>query len=155
VPRAWLRFDDEAACKTECLCSGREVNADDVRPVLDPIECRCSIESCPSTLEEAQQRLCAVTSPPANVQRFVGCGLVAVVDYSGYAWAFEQPSESGASLTSASRLVGAEKFSVSSVDACSPSSWRAGIDFATCDVGPAFECQLCGDDPTSDFPPCQ
>jgi hypothetical protein len=131
APIGWLRFDSQ-------------------------IECRCSTESCPSSLEEAERSLCAVTSPPANVERFVGCGLVAVVDYSGYEWAFEQPSESGASSTPAPRLVGAARHeSASSTDAGSTSPWRAGVNFATCDYGPVIECQLCGGGPDTAFPPCQ
>jgi hypothetical protein len=81
----------------------------------------------PSTLEDAEQSLCAVISPPANVQRGVGCGLVAVGDYSKYERVFEQPSKSGYSATPAPRLVRATQFSdASSSDGCSTSSWRAG-----------------------------
>ena len=92
------------------------------------------------------------SAAPANVQGFVGCGLVAVADDSGYEWVFEQPSDAS---TPATRLVGAAKFSnASSIDAGSRSRWNAGINVAQCDYGPAFDCQVCGDDPTSDFPPC-
>jgi hypothetical protein len=101
--------------------------------VRDSLECRCSLESCPSTLEEAEQTLCAVTTPEAAVQRLVGCGMVAVADrngYSGYAWVFERPSASGDVGPPASRLVGASKFSDAvSFDACETSSWEAGRDF--------------------------
>ncbi len=97
-----------------------------------------------------------MASPPANVQGFVGCGMVAVADYSGYEWVFEQSSESGGSAAPAPRLIGASKLSgASSFDAGSTSSWRAGRTVAECDYGPAFDCQLCGDDPDTDFPPCQ
>lgn len=120
------------------------------------MECRCSIESCPSTIEEAEQRLCAVTSPPANVHRLTGCELVAVVDYSGYEWVFAQPSASGGSATAALRLVGAAKYSqASSFDAGPTLAWSEGVSIAQCDYGPSFECQLCGDDPATDLPPCQ
>jgi hypothetical protein len=120
------------------------------------IECRCSIESCPSTLEEAGARLCAVTSPPPNVQLFMGCGVVAVVDYSGAHWTFEQPSASGGSATPALRLVGAAKYSdASSFDAGSTSSWMAGIDPTYCNCGPSSVCALCGEEAAAGFPPCQ
>jgi hypothetical protein len=160
APNGWLRFDLEAACETECLCSaleGFEGDFDDLSSVRDSsLECRCSMESCPSTLEEAERSLCAVTSRPVNVQRFVGCGVVAVFDSSGYAWVFEQPSESGGSAAPAPRLVGAAKFGdACSSAACSTSSWTAGINVSECDYGPAFDCQLCGDDPNTDFPPCE
>jgi hypothetical protein len=63
---------------------------------------------------------------PGNVQRFVGCGLVVVLDLSGYWWTFQQPRDS---VTSAPRLVGAARLSeASSLDAGSPSSWGAGLD---------------------------
>jgi hypothetical protein len=131
APDGWLRFDSD-------------------------LECRCSIESCPSTIEEAEQRLCAVTSPPANVQRFVGCNLVAVADYSGTEWwAFEQ---SGDSATPAPRLVGGAKRSdASSFDAGSTSSWwSAGVDPAHCDYDAASSvCHLCGEDPFAGDAPCQ
>lgn len=132
APSGWLRFDSD-------------------------IECRCSSQSCPSTIEEAELSLCAVTSPPANVQRFVGCGLVAVVGYAGYReWTFEQPSASGGSATRAPRLVGAAQYGAGSLDAGSPSSWSAGVDPAHCHYASATElCQVCGDDPATDYPPCQ
>lgn len=159
APSGWLRFDLETDCTTACLCSaleGFEGDFEDLLPVSDSIECRCSIENCPSTLEEAEQSLCAVISPTTNVQRFVGCGLVAVADYSSYEWVFEQPSPSGDSVTSASRLVGATRFDdASSCTACSASYWRAGYRFADCDYGPVLECQLCGADPLTTLPPCQ
>jgi hypothetical protein len=135
APDGWLRFDSD-------------------------IECRCSIESCPSTIEEAEQRLCAVTSPPANVQRFVGCGLVSVVDDSGNEWAFRPPSSSGDSAMDAPRLVVAEvkQSDASSFDAGSTSyGWSSGSVFSAmyCDYGPTELCQVCGDDPATDYPPCQ
>jgi hypothetical protein len=117
------------------------------------IECRCSIESCPSTIQEAEQSLCGVTSPQANVQRFLGCGLVVVLDLTGYWWTFQQPRDSA---TLAPRLVGAARLSeASSLDAGSAWSWGAGLDPGTCDYGPTSICQLCGDDPATDYPPCE
>jgi hypothetical protein len=116
------------------------------------IACRCSIESCPSTIDEAEQSLCGVTSPAANVQRFLGCGLVVVLDLSGYWWTFQQPRDSA---PSAPRLVGASRTEASSLDAGSSSSWWAGIDPGTCDYGPTSICQLCGHDPDTDYPPCE
>jgi hypothetical protein len=156
APFGWRRFDDEAACKRDCLCEGSE----DPLTMRDSLECRCSLESCPSTLEEAEQTLCAVTTPEAAVQRLVGCGMVAVADrngYSGYAWVFERPSASGDAGPPASRLVGASKFSDAvSFDACETSTWEAGRDFfAECDAAAVVACQLCGDSPGSDAPPCQ
>jgi hypothetical protein len=163
APIGWLRFDDEAACKSDCLCSeleGFEGDFEDLLPVRDSLECRCSLESCPSSLEEAERSMCAVISPLAAVQRLVGCGMVVVVDrngYSGYTWVFERPSESGDAAPPASGLVGASKFSDAfSSEPCPTSSWFAGRDFfAECDDAEVVTCQLCGDSPGSDYPPCQ
>lgn len=163
APNGWLRFDYEAACKTECLCSeleGFEGDFEDLLPVRDSLECRCSLESCPSTLEEAEQTLCAVISPPAAVQRLVGCGMVMVVDrngYSGYGWVFEQPSGTGDAAPPAAGLVGGFLFSDAfSSDPCPTSSWLAGRDFIEeCDDAEVVTCQLCGDSPGPDYPPCQ
>jgi hypothetical protein len=163
APDGWLRFDREAECKTRCLCSaleGFEGDFDALVAVPESLECRCSLVSCPSTLEEAEQSLCSVTAPPAAVQRFVGCGMVAVADrngYSGYQWVFEQPSESGDAAPLASRLVGASQFSdASSSEACTTSSWISGRDFfAECDGAEVVACQLCGDSPGPEYPPCE
>lgn len=126
----------------------------------DSLECRCTLESCPSTLEEAEQSMCAVTSAflPA-VQRLVGCGMAVVIDrngFSGYAWVFEQPNESSDAATAAG-LVGASKFSdVDSFDPCPTSSWIAGrYFFEECDAADVVTCQLCGDSPGPEYPPCQ
>jgi len=162
-PNGWLRFDDEAACNSGCLCSaleGFEGDFEDLPPVRDSLECRCSLESCPSTLEEAEQSLCSVFSPPAAVQRLVGCGMVVVLDrngFSGYSWIFEQPSVSGDAAAPAARLVGASKFSdADSLDPCPTSSWGAGRDFfAECDQAEVVACQLCGSSPGPQYPPCQ
>lgn len=163
APTGWLRFDDEAACKSDCLCSeleGFDGDFETLLPVRDSLECRCSLESCPSTLEEAEQSMCDMSSPllPA-VQRLVGCGMVVVIDrngYSGSAWVFGQPSEPG-DAAPASGLVGASKFSdAESLEPCPSSSWRAGRDFfAECDDAEVVACQLCGDSPGPDYPPCQ
>lgn len=129
-------------------------------PLFDSyIECRCSVESCPSTIDEAGQRLCAVTSPPANVQRFVGCGVMGVVDYSGNEWIFEQPSESGGSGTAAPRLIGVSKVgAASSFDAGATSFWSAGYQSFECDYEredePLLVCHLCGEDRFAGTPPC-
>jgi hypothetical protein len=164
APAGWLRFDDEAACESRCLCSaleGFEGNFEDLLPVRDSLECRCSLERCPSTVEEAEQSLCTATSPfPPAVQRLVGCGMVVVADrngYSGYSWIFEQPSESSDAAPPASGLVGASKFSdADSSDPCPTSSWGAGRDFfAECDTAEVVTCQVCGNSPGSDYPPCQ
>jgi hypothetical protein len=163
APTGWLRFDDEAACESECLCSaleGFEGDFEDLLTVRDSLECRCSLESCPCTVEEAERSMCSVISPLPAVQQLVGCGMVVVVDrngYSGYPWVFEQPSESGDATPPASGLVGASKFSdADSSDPCPTSAWGAGRDFfAECDDAEVVACQLCGDSPGSDYPPCQ
>jgi hypothetical protein len=161
APIGWLRFDGEAACNTACLCSaleGFEGDFEDLRPMRDTLECRCSLTTCPSTVEDAEQSMCAVISPPAAVQRLVGCGMVLVRDrngFSGYEWVFEQPSESGDAAPLASRLVGASEFSdATSSDACISSSWGAGRDFE-CDDAEVVTCQLCGESPGPEYPPCQ
>lgn len=161
APTGWLRFDYEAACRSDCLCSALEGFAgdfEDLLPVRETLACRCTLESCPSTREEAEQSMCAVFGPPA-VQRLVGCGMVVVVDrngFSGYAWVFEQPSQSGAAPP-ASVLVGAAHFSDDlSSNACTPTSWSVGRDFFTeCDDAEVVACQLCGESPGPDYPPCK
>jgi hypothetical protein len=166
APSGWLRFDDEASCKTGCLCSaleGFEGDFEDLLPVRDSLECRCSLESCPSTLEEAEQRLCAVAGPfPPAVERHVGCGGVVVVfdnnGQSGSAWTFQPPSESGDPAAAAPRLVGAATLcgvNSSDSDPCHRAPWPAGRDFGIeCDYGPVIACQVCGDSPDTDYPPC-
>jgi hypothetical protein len=163
APNGWLRFDDEAACKSECLCSaleGFEGDFEDLLPMPDSLECRCSLESCPTTPEEAEQSMCDLEFLLPAVQRLVGCGMVVVADrngFAGYTWVFEPPSESGDAALPASRLVGASKFSdADSSDPCPTSSWRAGRDFfAECDDAEVVACQVCGDSPGTDYPPCQ
>lgn len=105
--------------------------------------------------------MCTASSPllPA-VQRLVGCGMVVVIDrngYSGSAWVFEQSNEPGDAAPPASGLVGASKFSDAVLlERCPSSSWRAGRDFfAECDDAEVVACQLCGDSPGPDYPPCQ
>jgi hypothetical protein len=150
VPSGWARDPATGECGPY---TNRDASPDGGLRFDSDIECRCSIESCPSTIDEAEQSLCGVTPPPANVQRFLGCGLVVVFDLSGYGWTFQQPRDSA---TSAPRLVGAARLSeASSLDAGSPSSWGAGLDPGTCDYGPTSICQLCGDDPATDYPPCE
>lgn len=163
APNGWLRFDFEAECKSRCFCSaleGFEGAFEDLLGVPEPLECRCSMVSCPSTLEEAEHSLCSVTAPPAAVQRLVGCGMVAVSDrngYSGYTWVFEQPSEAGDAEPPPSRLVGASLFSdVSVSEACTTSSWSSGRDFFTeCAAADVVVCQLCGDSPGTEYSPCE
>jgi hypothetical protein len=164
APTGWLRFDDEAACKASCLCSaleGFEGDFEDLLPVPDSLECRCSIESCPSTPEEAAQSMCTASEiyMPA-VQRLVGCGMVVVIDRNGFAghkWVFEQPSASGDAARSAPALVGASKFSdADTSEACPSSSWSVGREFFDeCDAAEVVTCQLCGDSPGPEYPPCQ
>jgi hypothetical protein len=143
----------EPATDERCRDANWSAAADGGLRFDSELECRCSIERCPSTIEEAEQSLCGVASPPASVQRFSGCGLVVVFEYPGYEWTFQQPPESA---TSAPRLVGAARRSVASaLDAGSPPSWWAGLDPGVCDYGPTSICQLCGNDPTKDYPPCE
>lgn len=163
APAGWLHFYDEGACKSDCLCSalnGFEGDFAALAPVRDSLECRCSLEDCPATLEEAERSLCAVTVPPAAVQRLEGCGMVVVIDrngYSGRAWVFEPSIASGDAAPAVSRLVGAAKFSDDqSFEPCPMSNWRAGRDFfAECDDSEVVTCQLCGDSPGPEYPPCQ
>jgi hypothetical protein len=162
APTGWLRFDSEATCNTRCLCSaleGFEGAFEDLRAVPDSLECRCSLESCPATVEEAEQSLCAAPLPTTAVQRLVGCGMVVVIDRNGYGgkgWVFDQPSESGDAAPPA-LLVGAMQFSdADTTEACTSSSWQSGRDFfAECDPAEVVACQVCGDSPGSEHPPCQ
>jgi hypothetical protein len=156
--------DDDTSDAGAPLPIGDGAQCPAVPPAHDSIECRCSLESCPSTLEEAEQSMCAVVGPflPA-VERHVGCGGVVVVfdnnGHAGSAWTFERPSESGDPAPAASRLVGAAKFcgaSSSDSDPCHAAPWPAGHDFGVeCDYGPVVACQVCGDSPDTDYPPCQ
>lgn len=152
--------DDDTSDDGGSLQSSDSAECPALPPAHDSLACRCSLESCPSTLEEAEQRLCAVTGPflPA-VERHVGCGrMVVVFDNNGYstsAWTFEQPSDQA---LAASRLVGATKYCGAQSpdsDPCYTEPWPAGHDFGIeCDYGPVVACQVCGDSPDTDYPPC-
>jgi hypothetical protein len=87
------------------------------------------VEDCPSSIEEAEQRLCSESSPPEPaVQRLVGCGRVVVIDrngYSGTGWVFEQPLESTDAGATVPRLVGSTRFSDATSETCDPLVWSA------------------------------
>jgi len=163
-PNESFTVDDDTSDAGGSLPTGDSAECPALPPAHDSIECRCSLESCPSTLEEAEQSLCAVAGPflPA-VERHVGCGGVVVVfdnnGQSGSAWTFEPPSESGDPAPAAPRLVGAATFcgaNSSDSDPCHRAPWPAGHDFGIeCDYGPVVACQVCGDSPDTDYPPCQ
>jgi hypothetical protein len=153
-PATWPFFYTEDACQNDCRCAS-------VDGQIDPrtsIECICSVEDCPSSIEEAEQRLCSSESFPFEpaVQRLVGCGMVIVIDrngYSGTAWVFEQPLESTDAAVAAPRLVGSNRFSDASSETCDPFIWFAGPDYYECED--VVSCQLCGDSPGPEQPPCE
>jgi hypothetical protein len=117
----------------------------------DSIESRCSIESPP--LSKLRSRACARDFAPANVQRCVGCGLVAVGDDSNM---------SGSSSSQASRAIQRRS-------AARASNPVQGRQLVRCLLHVILEgrdplrrmrlrsggpCQLCGS-PDTDLPPCQ
>jgi len=151
APSDWPFFLTEEACQNDCRCP----SVDGEIQFRTSLECICSIEDCPSSIEEAEQSLCSNTSGPpvAAVQRVVGCGMVMVVDrngFSGSGWVFEQPLESAG----APRLVGSSRFSDASTKGCDPNAWGAGRDFSECEEE-VVTCQLCGESPGLEFPPCE
>jgi hypothetical protein len=155
APSTWPLFFTEEECRDDCRCAIGENGQVQYRA---SIECICSVEDCPSSIEVAEQRLCNDSSSALEpaVQRFVGCGMVMVVDrngYSGVGWVFEQPLESTGAAPGEPRLVGSSKFSDATSEACTPDVWGAGRDFFECEE--VVTCQLCGDSPGPDFPPCE
>lgn len=157
APQTWTLFFTEDACRNDCRCA---VEHGQVQ-FRASIECICSVESCPSTIEEAEQRSCdeGRFPPEVAVQRLVGCGMVMVIDrngFSGDGWVFEQPLESTDAAVASPRLVGATRFSDASSATCDTSTWLAGRDFISeCDPAEVVACQLCGDSRGPDVPPCQ
>jgi hypothetical protein len=152
-PATWPYFLTEDACRNDCRCAS-------VDGQIEPrtsLECICSVEDCPSSIEEAAQRLCSVSSPPVPaVQRVVGCGLVAVLDrngYSGTAWVFDQPLEPTGAAAIVPRLVGSTRFSDAGSETCDPRVWFAGPDIFECEE--LVFCQLCGESPGPEYPPCE
>lgn len=116
------------------------------------------MEDCPASIEEAEQRLCGSDPFPLEpaVQRWVGCGMVVVIDrngYSGSGWVFEQPVESMDAAAAAPRLVGSERFSHTSSETCDPLVWLAGPAYYECED--FVSCQLCGESPGPEYPPCE
>jgi hypothetical protein len=155
-PRTWTLFSTGDACQNDCRCAVEDGQVQH-RP---SIECICSVESCPSSIEEAALRLCDEGRFPLEVavQRLVGCGMVMVIDrngFSGDGWVFEQPLESTDAAVAAPRLVGATRFSDATSEICDTSTWLAGRDFLECDLAEVVACQLCGDSPGPDVPPCE
>lgn len=55
APGEWPLFYSEKACRNDCRCA---VEGGKVECPMS-LECICSVEDCPSTIEEAQQRLCS------------------------------------------------------------------------------------------------
>jgi hypothetical protein len=153
-PATWPYFSTEDACQNDCRCAS-------VDGQIEPrtsLECICSVEDCPSSIEEAEQRLCSSASfpPEPAVLRRVGCGMVIVIDangFSGTGWVFEQPLESADAAATAPRLVGSTRFSDASSETCDPHVWFAGPDFYECEE--FVTCQLCGDSPGPEYPPCE
>ncbi|HTV17603.1 MAG TPA: hypothetical protein VMG12_03005, partial [Polyangiaceae bacterium] len=94
-------FDTEVECQISCRCSTLEDFIDDVgeyNTERTSLECRCSAETCPSSIAEAEQTMCnrplAMYFP---VERREGCGKVVIADANGLAgdaWVFERPLES-------------------------------------------------------------
>jgi len=156
-PQTWTNFPTEEACQNDCRCA---VEDGEVQ-LRTSIECICTVESCPSTLEAAEQLLCDESRfpPEVAVQRMVGCGMVVVVDvngFSGDAWVFEQPLESTDAGPAAPRLVGSSRFSDATSETCSPFTWSAGRDFfLECDQANYVACQVCGGLPGLPTPPCE
>jgi len=156
APSTWPLFDSEDACQNDCRCA---ITEDGEVQYRTSMECICSVEYCPSSIEEAEQYLCSEARfpPEPAVQRLVACGMVMVIDrngYSGDGWVFEQPLESTDAAAAAPRLVGSTRFSDASSEACDTHTWEAGRDFFECEEE-VVACQLCGDSPGPDRPPCE
>jgi hypothetical protein len=156
APATWPLFFTEAECQNDCRCA---IGEDGQVEYRTSIECICSVEDCPSSIEVAEQRLCADASSLTitAAQRLEGCGMVMVVDRNGFAgdgWVFEQPLESTDGAVAAPRLVGSTRFSDASSEACTPRVWGAGRDFFECEEE-VVSCQLCGESPGPAFPPCE
>ena len=149
APPVWPYFETEADCQGSCRCSTLEDFIDDVgefNTELSSLECRCSAETCPSTVAEAEQIMCN-RSPLSPVVRREGCGRVMIVDANGLAgeaWIFERPLASTDAGAASERLIGAGQFGDVAFAPCQTYQWIAGRSFECEDF---TTCQLCGDQP--------
>lgn len=153
APPIWPYFETEAECQGSCRCSVLEDFIDDVgeyNTERSSLECRCSAETCPSSIAEAEQVMCSRSSFLPVVRR-EGCGRVMIVDANGLAgeaWIFERPLESADAGGAGERLIGAGQFGDITFAPCQTYQWIAGRSFECDDF---TVCQLCGDEPA--YPP--
>jgi len=158
APDDWPYFDTEAQCQSTCRCSvleGFRAEYDAYNTERSSLECRCSTETCPSSVAEAERIMCSRASFFPVVRR-EGCGRVMVVDANGLAgdaWIFERPLESTDAGGAGERLIGAGQFGDVPSPACQAYEWVAGASF---DCEEATVCQLCGDESAiPPAPPCE
>lgn len=156
APSAWPHFQTEALCQDSCHCSAVEGFSEEYgwyETDRSSLECRCSAETCPTTVAEAEQLMCSRSLPAVRRE---GCGMV-MIDHSngatGEAWIFERPLASADAGGAGERLTGATEFSDVPFGPCGAYEWLAGRRFE-CDA--VTECQLCGDEAgLSSLPPCE
>lgn len=158
APPSWPFFDTEAECQSSCRCSELEdfrAEYASYETERTPLECRCSSETCPSSIAEAELSMCN-RDLALPVSRREGCGMVVIADNNGLfgdAWIFEQPQAAPDAGAAGGRLVGALHFGDVPFAPCQAYTWVAGSSFECDDV---VTCHLCGD-PTSGIPapPCE
>ena len=83
APPSWPSFETEAECEGSCRCSVLESLSEYsglYETERTSLECRCSAETCPSTVEEAEQLMC---SRFGSVVRSEGCGRVTIAYANG------------------------------------------------------------------------
>jgi len=155
APESWPWFNTEAECQGDCRCSG----LDGYDPAFGSfstertsLDCRCTKETCPSTIAEAEQLQCLRSG---SVERREGCGKVFVIDGGGFygdGWLFEQPLGSTEAGAAPARLIGAYQFTDAATGPCQTGEWVAGSEF---DCESAVACQLCGESWPAPLPPCE
>ena len=155
APENWPWFYTETECQSDCRCSVLDdYHAEDGSYTTErtSLDCRCSKETCPATIAEAEQLQCLRTG---IVERRVGCGKVFVVDGGGLygdGWLFEPPLESTDGGAASPRLIGAYQFTDAATGPCQTGGWVAGIEF---DCESAVACQVCGESFPTPVPPCE
>ena len=159
APPSWPSFETEAECEGSCRCSVLEGLNEDFglyETERTSLECRCSAETCPSTVAEAEQLICSRSSS-RSVQRLEGCGRV-MIDMAngatGEAWIFERPLASVDAGGASERLIGGHQFSDVPSGPCHTFLWIAGRGFDCDDV---TACRPCDDDESglSSLPRCE
>jgi hypothetical protein len=154
APRSWLPFATEAECQSSCRCSALDGFSGMYgwyATERSSLECRCSAETCPSTIAEAEQLSCRASS----VARSEGCGQVMIWyanGATGESWIFERSLASADAGGAGVRLIGAGQLSDVPLGPCQAYEWIAGRAFECDDV---TTCQVCNGGAASSIPPCE